>query len=228
MERTKILPKAKVIHREDYLVELARGRRVLNIGMGGFTENPVYTDRLAEEVEDTLHGKVHAAAREVTGVDVNPHSLAIMSEALPARYVEADITDVGASETIGGAYELILLGDVIEHLDCFRSALQNLRSLLTDDGELVITTANAYNAEAILKLVFRYESVHEEHTCYFSYFTMRRLLEMNDLSISDFRYYVQTREGGSPGSLAGYYVMRGISAVFPQFSQGIVFHARQA
>ena len=227
MDRNKILPKADVVHREEYLTELARGKRVLNIGVGGFVDNPTYTARLAEYAAETLQGKLHAVSRDVTAVDVNPHSLAIMSDALPGRYVEADITAADASETIGGSYELILLGDVIEHLDCFRSALQNLRSLLADDGVLVITTANAFNAEAILKLVFRYESVHDEHTCYFSYFTMKRLLEMNDMTISDFRYYVQTRTGESAGSYGGYYLMRGISSILPQFSQGIIFHAQR-
>ena len=226
MDRSKILPKADVVHREEYLADLARGKTVLHIGIGGFTDNPTYTARLADYAERTLHGKLHSVARNLTGVDVNAHSLAIMSDALPGRYVQADITAAEASEAIGGTYELIVLGDVIEHLDCFRSALQNLRALLADDGVLVITTANAYNAEAILKLVFRYESVHDEHTCYFSYLTMRRVLEMNDMTIEDFRYYVQTRTGGSVGSHSGYYLMRGISAILPQFSQGIVFHAR--
>ena len=226
MDRSKILPKADVVHREEYLANLARGKTVLHIGIGGFTDNPAYTARLADYAERTLHGKLHSVARNLTGVDVNAHSLAIMSDALPGRYVQADITAAEASEAIGGTYELIVLGDVIEHLDCFRSALQNLRALLADDGVLVITTANAYNAEAILKLVFRYESVHDEHTCYFSYLTMRRVLEMNDMTIEDFRYYVQTRTGGSVGSHSGYYLMRGISAILPQFSQGIVFHAR--
>jgi len=226
MDRSKILPKAEVVHREEYLADLARGKTVLHIGIGGFTDNPTYTARLADYAERTLHGKLHSVARNLTGVDVNAHSLAIMSDALPGRYVQADITAAEASEAIGGTYELIVLGDVIEHLDCFRSALQNLRALLADDGVLVITTANAYNAEAILKLVFRYESVHDEHTCYFSYLTMRRVLEMNDMTIEDFRYYVQTRTGGSVGSHSGYYLMRGISAILPQFSQGIVFHAR--
>lgn len=227
MDRSKILPKADVVHREEYLTALASDKTVLNIGMGGFTDNPSYTARLADYAEATLQGKLHSVARNLTGVDVNPHSLAIMSEALPGRYIQADITAADASEVIGGTYELIVLGDVIEHLDCFRSALQNLRALLADDGVLVITTANAYNAEAILKQLFRYESVHEEHTCYFSYLTMKRLLEMNDMTIGDFRYYVQTRAGGSVGSRTGYYAMRGVSAVLPQFSQGIVFHARR-
>lgn len=226
MDRRKILPKADVVHREEYLTDLARGKAVLNIGVGGFTDNPSYTTRLADYADATLQGKLHSAAGDLTSVDVNQHSLEIMSEALPGRYIQADITAPDASEAIGGTYELIVLGDVIEHLDCFRSALQNLRALLADDGVLVITTANAFNAEAILKHVFRYESVHDEHTCYFSYLTMKRLLEMNDMTISDFRYYIQTRTGGSVGSHSGYFLMRGISAILPQFSQGIVFHAR--
>ena len=226
MDRSKFVPKAKVVRRKEYLTDLARGKKVLNVGMGGFIDDPDKTSGLATVIERTLHAMVHEVAREITGVDVNPQALAIMSKAVPGCYVEADITGFDAAKKIGGLYELILFGEVIEHLDCFRDALGNLRTLLSHDGLLVITTVNAYNAEAILKHLFRYESVHEEHTCYFSYLTMKRLLEMNDFVMFDFKYCFQTRYGGSLANRIGYHAMRGIAALLPQFAQGIIVHAR--
>ena len=93
---------------------------------------------------------------------------------------------------------------------------------------LIITTANAYNIEAILKYVFRYESVHEEHTCYFSYMTMKRLLAMNDLKLTNFGYTIQTRSGGGLASRIGYLALRIIAAIMPHFAQGILVHAEAA
>ena len=121
----------------------------------------------------------------------------------------------------------MLFTEVIEHLDCFRDALGNIRGLLSPGGALLITTVNAYAFERIGKMLFRYESVHDEHTAYFSYLTMKRLLAMNGFEITEFYFYNQARDAfDSFFERFGYYVMIAISKVLPQYSEGIFVVAR--
>ena len=226
MDRQKFIPKSRVVDRMAYLADLATGKKVLNIGMGGYIDTPEQTAKLALKIGDTVQGKLHRTADELTGIDINPMSIEIMAEALPGRYIVTDIAAPDAVALIDDKYDLIVFGDVIEHLDCFRDALNNLRELLKEDGELVITTVNAYCAESILKYVFRYEAVHDEHTCYFSYMTMKRLLHMNDLALSNFGYYKEPRKPKSIASWLGYIFHSFVMAFMPHFATGIVVHAK--
>ena len=118
----------------------------------------------------------------------------------------------------------MVLSDVIEHLDSVRPALQNVARLLTSDGAAVVTTVNAYGFERIIKMLARYESVHPEHTAYFSYWTMHRLLAMNGLRIASFKYYsvARARPVGWPSRIA-FVAARLVSRILPQFSEGLVF-----
>lgn len=226
MDSHKFIPKARVVNRIDYLTEIAVGKKVLNIGMGGYIDNPDHTSKLKLALDNTLHSRLHSVASDVTGIDINPMAIEIMSEALPGRYVVTDITAPEAAEIIDDQFDLIIFGDVIEHLDCFRSALTNLRQLLGENGQLVISTANAYCAESILKYLFRYESVHEEHTCYFSYSTMKRLLQMNGLAMADFSFYLQPRKPDNITSWIGYFFLRFVGVFFPHFATGIIVHSK--
>jgi len=117
-----------------------------------------------------------------------------------------------------------MFSDVIEHLDNFRTALQNLRSVMAENGILVVSTVNAYSVDAILKMMVRYESVNAEHTAYFSYLTLRRLLQMNQLEMIDFKYWTVKRIEVfcSLSFWISYKLSSLLVSIFPQYAMGIV------
>ncbi|MGE0747632.1 MAG: class I SAM-dependent methyltransferase [Rhodospirillales bacterium] len=214
--------------RIDEVVRLARGRRVLHIGMGGYIDDPSKTDEyIALDMARSLHARLAGTAKELVGFDVNPVVVEAMKKLVPCEYVVGDLTEPGLPERIGARFDLVVFAEVIEHLDCFREALSNIRGLLAPGGEVVITTANAYALERIGKMVFGYEAVHDEHTSYFSYMTLRRLLAMNGYEITHFRFAYEKRYrfAGMAERIA-YYAMVGTGRLLPQFSEGVVLSAR--
>ncbi len=228
VDKAKFLPKARVVDRCRTVAEFARGKDVLHIGMGGYLENDSGTQSyLASDLSKSMHGYLSRTASRLTGLDPNPQAVETMRQIIPGEYVVGDITDPQATAPLKHRFDAVLLLDVIEHLDNFRSTLQNIRPLLNEDGRLVITTANAYCFESMLKMLLRYEAVHEEHTCYFSYLTMKRLLAMNGFEIDTFCFYSEgeRRPVGAFGWL-GYLSLKLVTLFFPQYAEGIFVVAK--
>lgn len=226
MESTKFIPRARLVDRDQFLMDCARGKSVLHIGMGGcIDDDAVTTAYVSGGLKRSFHGKLSRVARSLDGVDINPKSIEAMRRAVPGNYAVCDVTSPDLASEFGDKrFQVVVFGDVIEHLDNFRTALQNLCSVLEEDGILIVSTVNAYSLDAILKMLVRYESVNPEHTVYFSYATLRRLFEMNHLEIVDFKFYT-TKHIERFGSLTfwlSYRLSSLLVSVFPQYAMGLV------
>lgn len=229
MHRHKFIPKSRVEERTETAIKVARGKDVLHIGMGGRVDDAVATDDYIQmDLTQTTHGRLARVAQSLTGVDINPTVIDAMRKTIPGDYILADIGDPKFPDMPNKKFDVVLFLEVIEHLDSFHSALDNIRKVLKPDGVLVISTVNAFCIERFVKLLFRYESVHEEHTAYFSYLTLSRLLDMNGFPDTvDFAFTFQQRDSfASIFDRAGYYTLRATATLFPQYAEGIVYVAR--
>lgn len=228
MKSDCFIPKAKIQERIDGVVGLVSGKDVLHIGLGGHVDNAgATTQRIGEGLEDSAHYRIAAVARKVVGIDINPVMIEAMREAVPGEYMLADISKPGLSSELDQKFDAVLFLEVIEHLDCFRSALENIRTVLKPGGMVVVSTTNAFCIERMAKMLFRYESVHEEHTAYFSFLTMKRLLDMNGFTIESIVFTNQDRPHfRSTFDRFGYYILKAATMVLPQYAEGIMVVAR--
>ena len=118
------------------------------------------------------HALLKANAKDVYGVDVeltdeyknNPH------------YSEA-----GAEHfSFPVQFDLIIAGDLVEHLSNPGLFLDCCRRQLKPSGRLLLTTPNTFNLFNLTeKLTKREPTVNSDHTCYFNSKTLRKLLEKN-------------------------------------------------
>jgi 2-polyprenyl-3-methyl-5-hydroxy-6-metoxy-1,4-benzoquinol methylase len=230
MKQSHFLARCRLVHVSAPAIAYAKDRHVLNIGMGGYVDDAAETERaLAAPTVESLHSELAKVAASLTGVDINPYAVEIVRRAVPGRYVVADIMSPSLLEQFEHErFELIVVGDVIEHLDNFGLALRNLKALLAPGGFMVISTANAFAFDTIAKMLMRYEAVHDEHTCYFSYMTLKRTLEMNDLRMVDFMFYTHKHLDRFNGWMhwVGHYLGNAVATVMPQFAKGIVVVAQ--
>src|SRR5437867_1621158 len=89
--------------------------------------------------------------------------------------------------------DLVVAGEVIEHLDAPGPFLRAMRVLTRPDGRLVLTTPNAYRALNFLAPVSGSELVHPDHTAWHSPRTLRTLLERNGWDVAEVAYYRNPR-----------------------------------
>jgi len=230
MKSKLFIPKPQLVDRNQFILDCAKDKTVLHIGMGGHLDDSgVVDDYLKLDLTETIHGKMSRVARRLDGIDINIRPLEAMKKAVPGFYAFCNVCSSDFASILGDRrYDLIVFGDTIEHLDDCRSALRNLRSVLADDGILLISTANAYSFESIVKLLFRYESVHDEHTAYYSYSTLRRLLAMNGLQMVDFKFYthLHLKKVDSLAHRISYFASNWVVRLLPQYSLGVVALAK--
>jgi SAM-dependent methyltransferase len=113
----------------------------------------------------------------VTGFDVDRDALELLRRALPAeRFVLADVT-AGVPEEERGRYQLVIAGEVLEHVPDADAFLRGCATLLTPGGRLCVTVPNACSPKIGLRAVLGRESVHPDHRTYYGPRTLTRTLE---------------------------------------------------
>jgi SAM-dependent methyltransferase len=123
-----------------------------------------------------LHPRLVKVA-DVTGFDVDARGLELLRTALPdARFVEADVT-AGVPESERGAYDLVIAGEVLEHVPDADAFLRGCGALLRTGGRLCVTVPNACSPKIGLRALAGRESVHPDHRTYYGPRTLLRTLE---------------------------------------------------
>lgn len=141
------------------------GETVLDIGC-------VAHDSDKRHDEPWVHELVVRAADRAVGVDVLEDELVALEEAgYDVTY--GDAQDLSLEET----FDVIVLGELIEHLVDFDGLLRSVDEHLAADGELVVTTPNAMAVHWTALRLLDQEFVNTGHTCWFDAATLTQLLE---------------------------------------------------
>lgn len=143
-ERAAVLTGARYVEKRDrvaLLQDYCRGKRVLDVGC---------VDHHADawQKTDWLHGRLREVAGSLVGIDYEPLGI----EELRRQGHDVmllDITgDVGALRA-RGPFDVIVAGEVIEHLAEPQALFSLAAEVLDRDGVLVLTTPNPYAARRV-------------------------------------------------------------------------------
>jgi 2-polyprenyl-3-methyl-5-hydroxy-6-metoxy-1,4-benzoquinol methylase len=116
-------------------------------------------------------------------------------------------------------FDLILEGEVIEHLSNFQGFFESCKNHLKENGELIITTPNPYSFSAIFSKL-RHEEVHNtlKHTVLFDGFVFRSMAKMNGFIVREKLFYNMD----NPKTLS-LKLGRIIGKLFPKYAYGYIF-----
>ncbi|HWS48217.1 MAG TPA: methyltransferase domain-containing protein [Acidimicrobiia bacterium] len=185
---THRLPRARVVNRIEYLTELAAGKRVVHIGFAdaGFAS-------MQEASGTWLHGHLAQVAAYLVGVDVDEAGVAEARR----RGFEAYAVDCRRPDAIRALglppADLVIAGEVIEHLDEPGPFLDGVHAFLAPDrGELAVTTPNASGILNGFAALVGYEINHPDHVMMYSWRTLENLLARHGWEIVATRTFVPT------------------------------------
>jgi 2-polyprenyl-3-methyl-5-hydroxy-6-metoxy-1,4-benzoquinol methylase len=143
---------------------------VAHIGCG---DSPYTAERLAGDA--LLHQRLVRVA-PVTGFDIDADALELLGRALPhERFVLADIA-AGAPNTERGRYQLVVAGEVLEHVPDADAFLRGCRELLSPGGRMCVTVPNACSPKIGLRALAGREAIHPDHRTYYGPRTLARTL----------------------------------------------------
>lgn len=221
------LPRRGPYDREQMLVEFARGKRVVHVGF-------VDEHRLETKVGQGtwLHARLAESAGSLVGLDLEEEGVGwAVEHGFEAYAVDAQSPDAVAALGLEPA-DVVIAGEVVEHLDAPGPFFRALGQLVRSDGLLVVTTPNAYRLLNFLAPVGGVELVHPDHTAWHSPHTVARLLARSGWEVEGTAYYQNPAPHleGVAGAL-----VRAARAAFvrlgrlaPYWSDGLVVWARPA
>ena len=166
----------RYVDRMDFIVEAVADRRVLDCGVVGETYD--VADARVEKIVSSLHFRVAATAREAVGIDHAEDVVRELQSRHPHLRLRAcDIEDVERAVAEWAPFELVLFGDLVEHLGNPGRALDAVRSVLVPGGELILTTPNAFGLPNYLRFVTGRFREGDDHVASYNKHTLRNLLE---------------------------------------------------
>jgi SAM-dependent methyltransferase len=207
------------------LLEFARRKRVVHVG---FVDEHRLEAKLGRGT--WLHARLAESAASLVGLDVEEEGVRWATEhGFVAYAVDAQSPKAVAALKLEAA-DVVIAGEVVEHLDAPGPFFRSLLQLVHPDGLLVVTTPNAYRLLNFLAPFGGVELVHPDHTAWHSPHTLATLLARSGWAVEDAAYYQNPAPGmqGVAGTL-----VRGARAAFvsvgrlaPYWSDGIVLWAR--
>jgi len=171
------LRKRKKFNKYEIILNHCRNKNVLDIGCAGQDLN--YEDPL------WLHGQIAKVAKNITGIDIDTDSVNKLKSLGYRVLLPREI------DTLEKEFDVIIMADVIEHVENPVGFLSNYAPYLASDGIIIITTPNAKRANDYINILWGNNFwLNEEHTMWLCPYTMSEIVRRANLKITGF-YWLQ-------------------------------------
>lgn len=165
----------KALNKDTVIISYCTNKRVLDVGCVG--QDRSFTN------SEWLHLKIKNVAQLIHGVDINTTGILEMNRAGFIAYSASELVQTN------NKYDVILMGDVIEHVDNAVLFLDFYKQFLDTNSIIIITTPNALRIDDTLAvLFFNNYYINNEHTCWYCPKTFTELSKRANLKIIRFEW----------------------------------------
>lgn len=216
----------QLVQRIDFLGDISRGKAVLHLGCTNFP----YTQGSIDN-KMLLHHDLEAVAGDLWGIDSDQEGIDTLLASGSKQIVRGDLENL-VDVTIDREFDVIIAGEMIEHLNNPGVFLDGVRRFMSAKTQLVITTVNAYCAMRFFHYGLRgkggtQEPVHPDHVAYYSYSTLRLLVERHGMRVENFLFYDIGREHRPHNR----WILNAVNdlcvAIAPQWADGLIAVCRR-
>lgn len=164
-------------HKIAFVVKYCKGKDVLDIGC-------VQHDPDAHRNRYWVHKAVAAVAKSILGLDLHEEGIKILqSKGYNVTLGNAERFDLGRT------FDVIVAGDIIEHLEDFNGFLESCKKHLRPGGRLIVSTPNPWYWRQTLKAALCDEvNNNPEHTCWICPRTLKQMVARHDMQVGEVKF----------------------------------------
>ena len=180
------LPRARVVDRTEYLVAQARDLRVIHVGFvdAGFRE-------MQDQSGAWLHGHLAKSAKSLVGIDIDEPGVEMARREGYEVYVLDCRDQAAVAELALEPADLVIAGEVLEHVDDPAGFLRGLHALVKPQGSLVVTVPNATGLLNTAAALTGREVQHPDHIATYTWRTLAQLLARHGWKPTEVRTFVR-------------------------------------
>ena len=215
----------KYVERDAELVRMAAGKKILHLGCVGFTDGS-HDEKIAL-AKQSLHALLTESSAECTGVDLDGDAIRELRDlGIFTNVIEGDVERLGELSDDVSGFEVVIAGDIIEHLSNPGLMLQGIKPLMKPDGLLIVSTPNAFGVASWIKFVRGRFREGAQHVLCFNSITLRQLLERNGFEVEHGWTCFQSRAAELYGS--SFKILRAALTRYPRFGGTLLYVCRLA
>ena len=170
------LPRATAVDWPWLVEHYCSNKKVLDLGCGHSPEFEEVWKR-----GKLLHKRIHDVGSDVIGLDLDE---SVVEQMLRLGFnVVCDDAENPQHLNGSGAFEAIIAGDIIEHLNNPGAMLAAMKSRLAPNGVFVISTPSPFRWYNPIFAIIGHEFNHPHHTAWFSPLTLTTLAERHGYQV---------------------------------------------
>ena len=164
-------------HKIAFVSKYSKGKDVLDIGC-------VCHDPENYKSKYWVHKALKEISRNLIGIDLYDNGIEYLKKQ-GFNVLTADAQCFDPNRT----FDVIVAGDIIEHLEDFHGFLEICKKHMHIDSRLLISTPNPWYWRNTIKAAFSQEvSVNLEHTCWLCPRTLRQLVNRHGMDIGEIEF----------------------------------------
>jgi SAM-dependent methyltransferase len=227
----RLRSRPSLVDRVSWLELEVTGKRVIHLG---FVDAERTVDKTAAGA--WLHERLSKHANHVVGIDLDAAAVGAAQGAGYEAY-SCDLQDPAGVRSLQlEPAELVVAGELIEHLDCPGRFLEAVHPLLAPGGSLVLTTPNATALTNMLVAFSLREWSSPHHVTMYSWRTLATLLDRHAWQLEDLLFYYRGKRTGPEAAarprLAAAFnsyerAIRPLLRLFPTVADGLIVVAKR-
>lgn len=200
----------KYFNKNATIIDLARGKQVLHLGCVGFADLPD-ADRV-KLAKQSLHHALTEAAQTI-GIDYSQDAIEYYRKNNIFDNVVYGNVEKLEETGLDGPFDVIVAGDIIEHLSNPGLMLDGLKRFFHKDTVLVVTTPNAFGLLNFLRFARGSFAEGKEHVMTFNPVNLEQLLTRHGYLLASLDTCYQKHATSSAFFVAG----KAFFEKFPKF-----------
>jgi 2-polyprenyl-3-methyl-5-hydroxy-6-metoxy-1,4-benzoquinol methylase len=167
-----------------FLSRFVQGKTVLDVGCVDHSAS-------VERADHWLHKHLARSAGSILGLDILESDV----DELRGRGYEMECGDA-ATVSLNRRFDVVVAGEIIEHVDDPAALVRNMARHLNDDGHLVVTTPHVFFFLHFLESIFSdgERRWNQEHVAWYCPFVLHNLLRRNNFEIESCYYFTRSRK----------------------------------